>query len=158
MRHQHKAIISWKLNGSDFVKGKYSREHTWAFDGGVKVAASPSPTVVPAPWSNAANVDPEEAFVASISSCHMLTFLWFASRGGFTLVSYTDEAVGVMTKNERGALWVSTVTLNPQLAWSGERLPTAEEIAALHHTAHEECFIANSVKTDVRIKAACTEP
>ena len=88
----------------------------------------------------------------------MLTFLWFASRGGFTLVSYTDEAVGVMTKNERGALWVSTVTLNPQLAWSGERLPTAEEIAALHHTAHEECFIANSVKTDVRIKAACTEP
>ena len=81
----------------------------------------------------------------------MLTFLWFASRGGFTLASYTDEAVGEMTKNERGALWVSTVTLNPQLVWSGERVPTADELAALHHKAHEECFIANSVKTDVRV-------
>ena len=154
MSHQYKAVIDWKLSGPDFLKGRYSREHTWTFDGGVTVAASPSPTVVPAPWSNAANVDPEEAFVASISSCHMLTFLWFASRGGFTLVSYTDEAVGVMTKNERGALWVSAVTLNPQLAWSGERLPTADEIAALHHKAHEECFIANSVKTDVRVASA----
>ena len=151
MSHQHKAIISWKLSGPDFVKGKFSREHTWTFDGGITVAASPSPTVVPAPWSNAAHVDPEEAFVASIASCHMLTFLWFASRGGFTLASYSDEAVGEMTKNERGALWVSTVTLNPQLVWSGERVPTADELAALHHKAHEECFIANSVKTEVRV-------
>ena len=151
---EHKAIISWKRNGPDFLKGQYSREHTWTFDGGVTFAASPSPTIVPAPWSNAANVDPEEAYVASISSCHMLTFLWLASRDGFTLVSYTDEAVGVMTKNERGALWVSMVTLNPQLGWSGELLPTADEVAALHHKAHEECFIANSVKTDVRVASA----
>jgi len=151
MSHQHKAVIDWKLSGPNFVKGRYSREHTWTFDGGVTVAASPSPGVVPAPWSNAAHVDPEEAFVASIASCHMLTFLWLASRAGFTLASYLDEAVGIMTKNERGALWISNVTLQPQLAWSGERIPTAEEIAALHHRAHEECFIANSIKTDVRV-------
>ena len=151
MSHEYKATIEWKLNGPNFLKGQFSREHTWKFDGGITVAASASPSVVPSPWSKPANVDPEEAFVASIASCHMLTFVWFASRGGFTLTSYTDEAVGVMTKNERGAMWVSTVTLNPQLVWSGERVPTAEEIAALHHKAHEECFIANSVKTDVRV-------
>lgn len=151
MSHQYKAIIGWKLSGQDFVKGQYSREHTWTFDGGMIVAASPSPTIVPAPWSNAANVDPEEAFVAAIASCHMLTFLWLASRDGFTVASYVDEAVGVMTKNERGALWVSSVTLSPQMVWSGERIPTAEEIAALHHRSHAECFIANSVKTDVRV-------
>lgn len=151
MSHEYKATIDWKLNGPNFAKGQFSREHIWKFDGGITVAASASPAVVPAPWSNAANVDPEEAFVASIASCHMLTFVWFASRGGFTLTSYTDDAVGVMTKNERGAMWVSTVTLNPQLVWNGERVPTAEEIAALHHRAHEECFIANSVKTDVRV-------
>jgi len=147
MSHQYKAVIDWKLSGPDFVKGRYSREHTWTFDGGVTVAASPSPSVVPAPWSNAAHVDPEEAYVASIASCHMLTFLWLASRDGFTVASYVDEAVGVMTKNKQGALWISSVTLDPQLVWSGERLPTADEIAALHHRAHAECFIANSVKT-----------
>jgi len=151
MSHQYKAVIDWKLSGPDFVKGRYSREHTWTFDGGVTVAASPSPSVVPAPWSNAAHVDPEEAYVASIASCHMLTFLWLASRDGFTVASYVDEAVGVMTKNEQGALWISSVTLDPQLVWSGERLPTADEIAALHHRAHAECFIANSVKTDIRV-------
>jgi organic hydroperoxide reductase OsmC/OhrA len=151
MSHQHKATISWKLSGPDFAKGRYSREHTWQFDGGLTVAASPSPSVVPAPWSNAAHVDPEEAFVAAIASCHMLTFLWLASRAGFTVASYTDEALGEMTKNERGALWVSTVTLHPRLVWSGDRVPATEEMAALHHKAHEECFIANSVKTEVRV-------
>ena len=151
MSHEYKATIDWKLSGANFLKCQFSREHTWTFDGGITVAASASPAVVPAPWSKPANVDPEEAFVASIASCHMLTFVWFASRGGFSLASYTDEAVGVMTKNERGAMWVSTVTLNPQLVWSGERVPTVEEITALHHKAHEECFIANSVKTDVRV-------
>src|SRR6516165_8680097 len=99
---EHKAIISWKRTGPDFLKGKYSREHTWRFDGGVTVAASSSPSVVPAPWSNAANVDPEEAFVASVSSCHMLTYVFLAYREGFQVDSYEDEAVGVMAKNERG--------------------------------------------------------
>ncbi len=154
MRHQYKATIDWKLSGPDFAKGQYSREHIWIFDGGFTIAASPSPTIVPVPWSNPANVDPEEAFVAAIASCHMLTFLWLASREGFTVVSYVDEAVGVMTKNERGALWVSSVVLSPQVVWNGGRIPTAEEIAALHHRAHEECFIANSVKTDIRVVPA----
>jgi organic hydroperoxide reductase OsmC/OhrA len=151
MSHEYKAVIQWKLSGPNFVKGQYSREHTWTFDGGVTVPASPAPSSVPAPWSNAANVDPEEAFVAAIASCYMLVFLWLASRAGFTMSSYVDEAAGVMTKNERGAFWVSAVRLNPQINWTGERVPSAEEIAGLHHRAHEECYIANSVRTEIRV-------
>jgi organic hydroperoxide reductase OsmC/OhrA len=151
MSHEYKAKIEWKLSGPNFVKGQYSREHTWAFDGGITVPASPAPSSVPTPWSNAANVDPEEAFVAAISSCHMLVFLWLASRDGFTVTSYVDDALGVMTKNERGVLWVSAVTLNPQIQWSGERVPTDDEVAKLHHRAHEGCYIANSIKTEVRV-------
>lgn len=151
MSHQHKASICWKFSGQDFLKGRYSREHTWTFDGGLTLAASPSPSVVPAPWSNAANIDPEEAFVASIASCHMLTFLWIASRAAFIVASSSDEAVGELTRNERGAPWVSIVTLNPRIEWSGERVPSPEELAALHDKAHEECFIANSIKTEVHV-------
>src|SRR6266516_6368141 len=99
---EHKATISWKLTSPDVLKGRYSREHTWTFDGGVTVPASPSPSVVPAPYSNPAHVDPEEAFVAAISSCHMLTFLYLASKQGFQVDSYEDEAVGVTAKNEKG--------------------------------------------------------
>src|SRR5688572_10622840 len=139
---QHTASISWERTGPDFTKGKYSREHTWAFDGGMTVPASPSPSVVPAPWSNAANVDPEEAYVASIASCHMLTFLWVASREGFQVDSYEDNAAGVMTKNERGVAWISKVILRPRIVWSGEKLPTAADLDHLHHLAHEQCFIA----------------
>lgn len=113
--------------------------------------ASPSPAVVPAPYSNAANVDPEEAFVAAISSCHMLTFLYLASRQGFQVDRYQDEAVGVMTKNERSIPWVSVVTLHPTIAYSGDKLPTPADVRQLHHTAHEQCFIANSIKTEVRV-------
>src|SRR6187397_2767712 len=109
---EHKVTIRWKSSVPDFLKGKYSREHTWTFDGGATVSASPSPSVVPAPYSNPALVDPEEAFVASISSCHMLTFLYLASKQGFQIDSYEDEAVGMMTKNENGVPWVSLVTLN----------------------------------------------
>ncbi|MBI5774618.1 MAG: OsmC family protein [Verrucomicrobia bacterium] len=151
---EHKAIVRWSRTGPDFLKGKYSREHTWAFDGGLTVPASPSPSVVPAPWSNPANVDPEEAFVASISSCHMLTFLWLASKEGFIADSYEDTAVGVMTKNERGIPWVSTVTLRPQIVWSGDKLPTPADLDRLHHRAHGECFIANSIKTEVVVAVA----
>src|SRR5215475_130742 len=99
---EHRAIIRWKRTSPDFLKGKYSREHTWAFDGGVTVAASASPSVVPAPYSNPANVDPEEAFVASISSCHMLTYIYLAGKQSFQVDSYEDEAIGVMTKNAAG--------------------------------------------------------
>ncbi len=150
---EHKATISWTCTGPDFLKGKYSREHTWTFDGGATVPASPTPSVVPAPWSNPALVDPEEAYVASIASCHMLTFLWFAAREGFEAASYTDEAVGVMAKNERGVPWVSTVTLHPQIAWSGAKIPAPADLDRLHHHAHEQCFIANSVKTEITVAA-----
>ena len=153
--HEYKATIDWKnVNGADFLKGRYTREHTWTFDGGVTLPASSSPHVVPTPWSNPANVDPEEAFIASLSSCHMLTFIWLAGKAGFLVESYHDAATGVMAKNERGSFWVSKVTLHPQIVWGGEKQPTAEEIDKLHHRSHEECFIANSVKTEVVVAAA----
>lgn len=145
----YKATIKWARNSPDFLKGKYSREHTWTFDGGVTVPATSSPHVVPVPYSNPANVDPEEAFVASLSSCHMLTFLFLAQKGGFQINSYEDEAVGVVTKNETNKMWVSTVTLNPKIAFSGEKMPSPEDLDKLHHLSHENCFIANSVKTAV---------
>ena len=151
---EHKATISWKRTSPDFLKGKYSREHTWTFDGGMVVPASPSPSVIPAPWSNPANVDPEEAYVAAISSCHMLTFLYLAGKQGFQVDSYDDSAVGVMTKNERGVPWVSSITLHPQIAYSGDKLPTPADEARLHHLAHEQCFIANSIKTEVLVIGA----
>src|SRR6516225_7003695 len=138
---EHKATIKWTLSG-DFLKGTYSREHTWTFDGGATVPASSSPLAVRVPFSNPANVDPEEAFVASLSSCHMLTYLYVASRKGFEISSYEDEAVGVMTKNERGVPWVSTVTLHPRITYAGSRMPTPEEVNQMHHAAHEGCFIA----------------
>ena len=148
---EHKATIRWRCASPEFLKGKYSREHTWAFDGGLTVPASSSPSVVPLPYSNAANVDPEEAFVASISSCHMLSFLFLACRQGFQVDSYQDEAVGVMAKNEKGVPWVSAVTLHPRIVYSGEKLPSPADEAALHHQAHEQCFIANSIKTQVTV-------
>jgi len=150
---EHKAIIRWARTGPDFVKGKYTREHSWTFDGGLTVPASSSPSVVPAPWSNATGVDPEEAFVASISSCHMLTFVWLASRAGFIADSYEDEAVGSMSKNERGVPWVSAVILRPRIVWGGEKTPAPADLDRLHHAAHEQCFIANSIKTAVTVEA-----
>jgi len=148
---EHKAIISWVRKGPDFTRGQYSREHTWTFDGGITVPASPSPAVVPVPFSNPGNVDPEEAFVAAISSCHMLSFLFIASRQGFQVESYRDEAVGVMTRNEKGVPWVSSVTLRPAIAYGGQRLPEQKDIDRLHHLAHEQCFIANSVRTEISV-------
>ncbi|HEY3761277.1 MAG TPA: OsmC family protein [Verrucomicrobiae bacterium] len=151
---ENKATIKWQRTSPDFLKGKYSREHTWTFDGGITVAASSSPHVVPVPYSNPANVDPEEAFVASLSSCHMLTFLFFAAKQGFQMDSYEDDAVGIVTKNEKGAMWVSKVTLNPKIVFSGDKKPSPEDEKKLHHLAHEQCFIANSVKTEVIVGSA----
>jgi organic hydroperoxide reductase OsmC/OhrA len=147
---EHRATIKWTMAQGEFTKGSYSREHTWTFDGGVIVPASPAPTSVKPPYSNAANVDPEEAYVAAISSCHMLTFLWVASRQGLEVTSYVDEAIGVMTKNERGIPWVSSVVLRPRVAYVGAH-PTQEVEEQLHHQAHEACYIANSVKTTITV-------
>jgi organic hydroperoxide reductase OsmC/OhrA len=148
---EHRAIVRWKRTGSDFLKGHYSREHTWTFDGGLTVPASPSPSIEPAPWSNAANIDPEEAFVAAVSSCHMLFYLMFAYQHGFQVDSYEDEAVGTMTKNERGILWISAIQLNPRVSYSGEKRPTPADEERLHHLSHDQCFIANSIKTQVTV-------
>ena len=148
---EHKAIVEWAKPSPDYLKGRYSREHTWTFDGGASLLASSSPSVVPVPLSNPAGVDPEEAFVASLSSCHMLTFLDLARRKGFTVEHYRDEATGRMTKNTDGAMWISEVVLNPKIVYAGGKCPTAEEEHDLHHHAHQLCFISNSVKTDVRV-------
>ena len=152
---EHKASLKWRLaEGADFLKGRYSREHSWTFDGGASVPASSSPSAVPLPWSNPAHVDPEEAFVASLASCHMLTFLFLASRKGFAVQSYEDEAIGTLSKGDGGVMWVSTVVLRPRIRYGGDRKPTHEESEELHHKAHEQCFIANSVKTEVTVRAA----
>ena len=150
---EYKATIAWNRKSPEFLKGKYSREHTWSFDGGVKVPASSSPSVVPVPYSNPACVDPEEAFVASISSCHMLTWLFLAARQGFQVESYIDEAVGVMTKGENGEQWIGSVVLNPRIGFGGEKQPTPDDIERLHHQAHDQCFIANSVKTRIAVSS-----
>jgi organic hydroperoxide reductase OsmC/OhrA len=155
---EHKATISWKRTSEEFLKGRYSREHTWKFDGGVTVPASPSPSVVPAPWSNPANVDPEEAFVASVSSCHMLTYLFVASRQGFQIDRYEDDAVGTMSKGENGVPWVSLVTLHPRIVYSGQKMPQAADEEKLHHLAHEQCYIANSIKTEVKVSHLAGSP
>ncbi len=151
---EYKATIKWagKATAEDFAQGKYSREHTWTFDGGLTLPASASPSVVPAPWSNPAGVDPEEALVASISSCHMLTFVYVAQKAGFVVESYEDQAVGTMAKSERGATpWVSRVTLHPKIVYGGAKRPTEAEEEHLHHEAHEQCFIAQSVKTEITV-------
>ncbi|MBI2725596.1 MAG: OsmC family protein [Polaromonas sp.] len=144
------AEVVWTRGDADFAAGRYSRRHLLRFDGGVEVPGSSSPHVVPLPWSDASAVDPEEAFVASLSSCHMLWFLSLAGKRKFCIDSYTDRASGVMTKNAEGKLAMTVVTLRPEVVFYGAKLPTRAEIVALHHEAHEECFIANSVKTEVR--------
>ena len=146
------ATVRWTRAASDdFAKGRYSRAHQWAFDGGAVVSASSSPQVVPLPFSDAAGVDPEEAFVASLSSCHMLFFLDFARRGGFVVEAYSDEAEGVMAKRDDGRMAMTLVTLRPRVTWGGEA-PDVASLEALHHKAHEACFIANSVTCEVRIE------
>jgi len=147
------AMIRWSRNGAEgFVNGQYSRAHEWAFDGGAVVPASASPHIVPAPWSDERGVDPEEAFVAALSSCHMLFFLDFARRAGWLIDSYIDEAQGVLGHDAEGRQAMVSVTLRPQVTWSGGKQPSEDEIADLHHRAHEACFIANSVTTDVTVQ------
>jgi organic hydroperoxide reductase OsmC/OhrA len=134
----------------DFLAGRYSRRHLLRFDGGAEVAGSSALHNVPLPWSDAAAVDPEEAFVSALSSCHMLFFVWFASRKGFCIDRYVDGAEGVMEKDRDGKVAMTVVTLKPRVEFSGARRPTHDDIERLHHESHEACFIANSVKTEVR--------
>ena len=146
------ARVSWTRGEQPFTDGNYSRAHTWRFDGGVQVRGSSSPRVVKPPLSDESAVDPEEAFVASLSSCHMLFFLDFARRAGFRIDSYEDNAEGVLAKGADGRMAMTVITLKPKIAFSGDRQPTSPELDELHHRSHEACFIANSVKSEVRIE------
>lgn len=143
------AEVQWKRNNQAFTDNRYSRKHVWRFDGGIELAASASPHVVPLPLSVNEAVDPEEAFVVSLSSCHMLWFLSLAAKNGFAVDSYTDKATGWMENNAAGKLAMTKVMLYPTTKFSGTKLPSRTEIEELHLQAHEECFIASSVRTEV---------
>jgi organic hydroperoxide reductase OsmC/OhrA len=151
--HEYQARIHWARGEAPFTDNRYSRGHSWRFDGGVEVPASSSPRVVRVPMSVEAAVDPEEAFVASLSSCHMLWFLSLAAGAGWRVDEYLDDAAGVMGKNTAGKTAMLRVTLHPRVSFSGERLPSRPDILRMHERAHEACFIANSVITEVH-----TEP
>ena len=153
MAHEYKATIVWKRNpAEDFAKGRYSRAHEIRFDGGITVPASSSASVVPLPFSREDAVDPEEMFVAALSNCHMLTFIDLARRAGFVVDSYEDEAIGSMERIAPQRMAITKVTLRPRIAFGGTS-PDQSKLDELHHQAHELCFIANSVKTDVKVEA-----
>jgi organic hydroperoxide reductase OsmC/OhrA len=150
-KHEYGAEVLWQRAAHEaYTDNRYSRRHRLRFDGGTEVPGSSSPLSVPLPMSDPAAVDPEEAFVASLAACHMLWFLSLAARQGYVVDRYRDAAVGVMTKNAAGKLWISCVTLRPEVQFGGDRQPAREALLQLHHRAHEECFIANSVKSEVR--------
>ena len=147
---EYTADILWeRAPNENFLDNRYSRRHEMRFDGGAVVAGSSSPHSVPLPMSDASAVDPEEAFVASLSSCHMLWFLAIAAKRKYCVDRYFDAAVGVMEKNAQGKVAVTRVTLRPEVIFSGDKRPTRADIEHLHHSAHDECYIANSVKTEV---------
>jgi len=149
--HRYTANIEWRREGEDFRRGRYSREHAWTFDGGIRVAASASPLVVPPPFSSEQAIDPEEALVAAAASCHMLSFLYVAAKRGFTVERYADAAEGLMEKNARGRYAITRIVLRPRIDFAGDARPSEVELAALHHAAHEECYIANSIRAEVVI-------
>lgn len=150
---EYSAVIRWARGDDEaFSDNQYSRGHMWEFDGGVTVPASSSPHVVPLPFSVEGNVDPEEAFIAALSSCHMLTFLGIAAKQKYVINSYVDDAVGVLEEDESGRSSVTKVTLRPDIVFSGNKIPTAKQLEKLHHLAHKNCFIANSVKTEIVVE------
>lgn len=150
---EYGAVIRWqKAEDEAFSDNQYSRGHTWEFDGGITLPASSSPHVVPLPFSVEANVDPEEAFIAALSSCHMLTFLGIAAKQKYVIDSYVDDAIGVLEEDESGRSSVTKVTLRPDIVFSGIKIPTAKQLEKLHHLAHKNCFIANSVKTEIVVE------
>lgn len=149
----HTATVRWQRGDAEFAQGRYSRRHEWRFDGGAVIAASPSPTVVPAPWSDPAGVDPEEAYIAAISSCHMLWFLSLAAERGVVVDRYEDDAVGTMARIAPGRQAITEVVLRPRIDYAAGHAPSPADAEALHEAAHERCFIANSVKTVIRVEA-----
>ncbi len=151
---QFEATVAWQRANQPFTDNRYSRAHEWTFDGGLRVPASSSPLSVPLPMSDAANVDPEEALVAALSSCHMLFFLSIAAQRGFVVDAYRDHAVGIMDRNAEGRMAMTRITLRPAIGFSGEKQPDAAQLDALHHAAHEKCYIANSIKAEVKIESA----
>jgi organic hydroperoxide reductase OsmC/OhrA len=148
----YRAIVDWRCEG-DFASRRYSRVHTLSFDGGLTVAGTAGPANVNPRYSMEGALDPEQAFVASLAACHMLWFLDIAARAGFVIESYRDEAEGTLAAGSDGRQMMTRVVLRPKIAFTGDRQPTAEELAQLHHRAHEECFIANSVKSEVVVEA-----
>jgi len=149
---QFEATVTWQRGVQPFADNRYSRAHQWEFDGGLRVPASSSPLSVPLPMSDASAVDPEEALVAAVSSCHMLFFLSIAAQRGFVVDGYTDRAIGSMQKNADGKMAMTRIALRPDIAFTGERAPDADDLAAMHHSAHELCYIANSIKAEVVIE------
>ena len=147
---EHRADISWNRKSELFTDLNYSRDHSWVFDGGQAIPASASPSVVPSPFSTAANVDPEEAFIASISSCHMLFFLSIAAKRGYVVNSYKDAAVGILS-NKDGKYSITHVNLNPVVVFEGENQPDRNVLSAIHKESHKNCFIANSVNSEIDI-------
>jgi organic hydroperoxide reductase OsmC/OhrA len=146
---QFEATIEWQRQGQDFLGQRYSRAHQWRFDGGLALPASSSPLSVPLPMSDPAAIDPEEALVAAASSCHMLFFLSLAAKRGHTVDSYRDHAQGVLEKDEAGKMAMTRITLRPEIVFAGTAWPGQEELAQIHHEAHEKCYVANSLKTEI---------
>jgi organic hydroperoxide reductase OsmC/OhrA len=145
------ATVEWR-SGGGFLEGRYSRAHRLSFDGGAVVPGSASPHVVPAPYSDPAGVDPEEALVASVSACHMLWFLHLARDAGLDVSAYRDEARGRMAKDGRGRMAMTRIVLRPEIEFAGNR-PGADLLERLHHEAHERCFIANSLRTEIVVES-----
>lgn len=149
---EYVATVDWSRDGQAFADNRYSRAHDWRFDGGAVVRASSAPSSVPVPMSDPAAVDPEEALVAAVSSCHMLFFLAFAARAGFVVDHYRDAATGRMGRDDRGRVSMTRVTLRPAIAFSGDARPDAAALADLHHRAHQACYIANSIRAEVVVE------
>jgi organic hydroperoxide reductase OsmC/OhrA len=154
---KHTATILWERGDAPFIDNRYSRAHHWRFDGGVDVLASSSPHVVRLPFSDPAGIDPEESFIAALSSCHMLSFLYLAAKDRWTVDSYHDDAEGILEKNDQGRMAITRVVLRPRIEFSRSNVPDDATIEALHHAAHDTCYIANSVKTIVTVEAPLTE-
>jgi organic hydroperoxide reductase OsmC/OhrA len=148
---EYRATVQWQRGDQVFSDNRYSRAHVWSFDGGVSVAASSAPSSVPVPLSDPAAVDPEEALIAATSSCHMLFFLSLAAKAGFVVDLYEDEAYGRMGRDDRGKMAVVEIVLRPRVQWAGEG-PGEAQLEALHYRAHEDCYVANSLRAEVRVE------